>query len=189
MRIPEYAGESNPMTADARQRMAAQGYIPRDLFERVHANTVMACHDVIIQYAGGALLVKREEAPGRGMLWPIGGRIARGKNTEESLRDKVREECGLELSDIVFLDATRVLLESEPFGHGKGYDAIGLRYFAIGKGNIRLNNLHSDPVIIMPQDINDRTMRELGLHAYVRDFLTICLPYLQLTAGPAQAKI
>ncbi|MFH0869451.1 MAG: NUDIX domain-containing protein [archaeon] len=179
MRVLEYAGESGLMSPEARKRMIPQGLMSFESYKEAHANTVIACHDVMIQYDGGALLVKREGVPCKGMLWPVGGRISRGLSMEDSLRQKAKEECGLELSDLAFLDVTRVLLEEDPLGHGKGTDTIGFRYFAVGKGKIDLNHLHSDPVIIPPRDINADRMKAMGLHIYVADYLTMCLPYLK----------
>ncbi len=133
-----------------------------------HANLVIPCHDIMIQYGKGILLVKRENDPVRGEFWPIGGRIKKGVPTEESMRQKVKEECGLELTHLEVLGFGRTMFKDDPFGHGKGTDTFDIMYFGIGKGSLKLDLLHSNPLTINSENFS---LYEKTLHPYVRDFV------------------
>ena len=142
--------------------------LPRSDYCLAHANLVIPCHDIMIQYGEGILLVKRENDPGRGQFFPIGGRIQKGVPTEESMRQKVKEECGLELTHLEVLGFGRTIFKDDPFGHGKGTDTFDIMYFGIGKGTLKLDVLHSSPLIVTSKNFNTV---EKTLHPYVRDFV------------------
>ncbi len=74
--------------------------MPLNEYMTAHKGLVIPCHDIIIQYNSGALLVRRNVYTPKDILWPIGGRIKRGVRIEDSLREKVKEECNLELEEI-----------------------------------------------------------------------------------------
>lgn len=146
--------------------------ISEEEYIQMHQKLPITCHDVFIRYKNGILLVKREKAPGNGLLWPIGGRLERGRTFEESLKIKVKEECGLRINKIKFIGVARHFFGTEPFEHNKGTDTPTLVFVAQGKGKIKLNSLHTNPVIINKEEYKKikRT-----LHPCVRDFLEITL--------------
>jgi len=144
------------------------GKMPLEDYIKAHQQMVVPCHDIFIQFDGGILLVTRDNEPMKGFLWPLGGRIQRGIETEESLKMKVKEEANLEIEKMTYIGSSRIYMHTEPFGHGKGTDNTVFVYFAVGKGNLRLDNLHKDPTIIKPE--NYEKIRET-LHPYVRDFM------------------
>ena len=139
-------------------------------YKEAHEGLVIPCHDVFIQTQGGILLVRRENVPAEGILWPIGGRLSRGVETQESLRILVRSECGLKLENLELLGVGRTQFRTDPFGHGRGTDTLNLIYYAEGKGEIRLDDLHSTPTIVRPQDYY--SLRK-ELHPYVQDFMEL----------------
>ncbi len=147
----------------------------RDKYPEAHRSLIIACHDVFIKYDdginSGILLLTRENLPVKGVLWPVGGRILRGVPAEESLREKARLECGLELDGIEYLGSARTFFETDPFGHGKGTDTLNLIYYAKGKGKLKPDSLHSKPVLVSARDYTSEF--RAGLHPYVRDFLDI----------------
>lgn len=158
--------------------------MPLENYRAAHAGLVIPCHDVFIAYPIGSsqpdnkgiLLVRRDNDPARGELWPIGGRMLRGISCEESLERKAMEECNLRLQNIIPLGVGRTLFESDPFGHGKGTDTINLVYFAEGKGDLKLNDLHSQPTLVTPQMYT--SLRD-NLHPYVKEFMDLAIERLQ----------
>ncbi|MFH1802112.1 MAG: NUDIX domain-containing protein [archaeon] len=144
------------------------GNLPLEDYVAAHKNMIVPCHDIFIQYNGGILLVRRDNQPMRDTIWPIGGRIQRGVKTEDSLRLKVKQETRLDITDITFLGSARIFMHTEPFGHGKGTDNTAFVFFAVGNGNLKLDNLHKDPMIVMPSEY-PRLRPEL--HPYVKKFM------------------
>ncbi|MBI2043883.1 NUDIX hydrolase, partial [Candidatus Pacearchaeota archaeon] len=60
-------------------------------------------HDIFIHYKNGILLMVRVNEPAKGMLWCPGGSVEKFVSIQESLRRKVKEECGLDIKNIEFL--------------------------------------------------------------------------------------
>jgi ADP-ribose pyrophosphatase YjhB (NUDIX family) len=143
-------------------------FMPESDYISAHKGLVISCHDVFIQHEDGLLLVVRDNFPMKGELWPIGGRIERGIKTEESLKNKTRKECGLDLHNIKYLGSARILMDTEPFNHGKGTDCVAFVYFARGEGELNLDSLHKNPRIVKTSEY--RELRS-DLHPYVRDFM------------------
>lgn len=137
-------------------------------YTTAHQNLVIPCHDVFIQYGEGILLVTRDNLPMKGILWPIGGRMQRGIPTEESLKQKVKIECNLDIINLKYLGYARQFMQTDPFSHGKGTDTTAVAFFAKGKGELKLDNLHKDPKIITPEEY---PLIRSSLHPYVRDFM------------------
>ena len=86
----------------------------------------------------------------------------------------MKKECNLELEKIIELGYARTFCETEPFGHGKGTDTINFMYFAQGKGKLKLDNLHSSPTIIKPEQYTQKFRKKL--HPYVKDFMDLVIP-------------
>lgn len=151
--------------------------MPKEAYIQAHQYLPISCHDVLIEYQGGILLIVRDNFPVKDIYWMVGGRINRGLLILESLKKKVKEECGLEIDDIIKLGAGRTLFTTDPFGHGKGTDTVNWVYFARGKGRIKLDKLHTKPTIIKPADYTPSFRR--SLHPYVRDFMDKAMKILQ----------
>src|SRR3989344_4957512 len=172
--VREYAIENGKEVDRTALRV---GFIPQEDFVRDHQQTIILCHDAFIKYDGGILLVTRDNVPAKDMLWPVGGKVQRWVETKESLREKVRAECGLEIKNLEELGPGRTLFDTDPFGHGKGTDTFNLVYFAEGEGELNLDRLHKSPRIIKPQDYTPE-FRD-SLHPYVRDCMDICIEKLR----------
>ena len=143
-------------------------FISPEQYAFAHASLPIACHDIFIEHNGGLLMIVRDKEPMKGKLWVIGGRIERGLTTEESVIKKAKKECNLDLYDLQYLGAARIFLSSEPFDHGGGTDNPVFLYFARGKGELKLDNLHKDTLIVKPNDYSDIRKQ---LHSYIRDFM------------------
>ena len=161
----EYAFENNHEVVVSSLQT---GFVPDDEFSVAHRTMCFVCHDVLIHVNGKYLLVTRDNNPGKGILWPLGGRVLRGVAAEESLRDKVRKEAGMELANIRFLGVARTLFETDPWGHSRGTDTLNLMYVADGKGEVKLDHLHFEPRWI--DEIEARTLRD-SLHPYVVEMI------------------
>jgi len=140
------------------------GFIPDDTYSTAHQTMCFACHDVLIRIDGKYLLVNRDNVPAKDILWPLGGRVARGVATEDSLKAKVRKEAGLELVNIRFLGTARTMFQTDPWGHKKGTDTLNLMYVADGQGEVTLDQLHSQPQWVSAKQFQE--MRD-SLHPYV----------------------
>lgn len=135
-----------------------------------HKALIIPCHDIFIEYEGGILLARRRILPAIGILWPIGGRIRRGVQIEDSLVHKVWEEAQLEIEDLSEIGYARTYFQTDPFNHGKGTDTINFVYHARGKGTLKLDRQNEEPTIIQPKDFKSI---KGGLHPYVADFMTV----------------
>jgi len=151
--------------------------MPFEEYKLAHENLVIPCHDVFINYNGGILLVNRDNFPAKDELWSIGGRVMRGLSTEDSLRNKTKEECSLELDEINFLGLCRTYFTTDPFGHGHGADTLNLIYYAKGKGEVNLDDLHSQPRIITSEIYTPKFRDQL--HPYIRDHMDIVINFLE----------
>lgn len=143
--------------------------LPLETYRHSHQGLVLCCHDVVIWHEGAMLLIRRKNHPAKDILWPIGGRMARGFSCEESLRQRVRSECQLELTRIEYIGTGRTTFQTDPFGHGHGTDSLNLMYVAWGEGRLVLDDLHESPTWVRPGDYTAE-FRE-GLHPYVQDMM------------------
>ena len=145
-------------------------------YRAAHAGLVLACHDIMIVYEGGFLMIVRDREPAKGERWCIGGRQLRGLFAEESARRKAKEECNLDLYEVQTVGCARTYFQTDPFGHGRGTDSFNLMLFARGRGELRLDDLHAAPMIVHPSDYTDDFQK--GLHPYMRDFFDLVWPLL-----------
>jgi len=161
MQMREYSFE-NGHQIDITQLQT--GFVADEAYRTAHQTMCFACHDVLVRVDGKYLLVKRDNVPAKNILWPLGGRVARGVPVEKSLRDKVLKESGLILTNIRFLGVARTLFETDPWGHGEGTDTLNLMYIADGQGDITLDQFHSAPRWVSAEEFNG--LRG-SLHPYV----------------------
>ena len=71
---------------------------------------------------------------------------------------------------MTYLGTGRTLFEGEPFGHHKGTDTLNVVYAAKGIGEVRLNTLHADPLLVTKEKYQG--LKET-LHPYVREYLEL----------------
>ena len=148
----------------------------KEEYANAHQHLIIACHDVAIIYQGGILLVTRDNLPAKDIFWVIGGRILRGMSTIDSLRQKVKAECGLELANIKELMFGRTYFLTDPFGHGKGTDTFNIVYVAQGRGKLKLDLLHKRPMIVTPKIYTTKFRQKL--HPYVQDIVDRAMPLI-----------
>ncbi len=151
--------------------------MPTSDYAKAHRGLVIVTHDVVIEYNGGALLVLRNNVPGKNELMPVGGRIKRGIPIEESLRRKVKEECNLEIDTIIPLGMARTRFATDPFGHGHGTDSLNLMFYAKGSGIVKLDALHSKVVMVKPEDYTTDFKKKL--HPYTIEIMDKAMPLIR----------
>ena len=154
------------------------GWISDEEFETGHRNFVFGCQDVMLEYGGGLLLVVRDSVPAKGVLWPIGGNYKKGSIPGVSLAKKVKEECNLEIDgEPIYLGEGRTAFQTDPWDHGHGTDTTNERHFARAKGELKLNDLHKDPVIVRPEDYTPEFREDL--EQYVQDFIDLSMVFVE----------
>ncbi|MBX2840755.1 MAG: NUDIX domain-containing protein [Flammeovirgaceae bacterium] len=151
--------------------------LPLETYEKSHQSLVQFCHDILVEYNGGILLIVRENFPVKDILWSLGGRVERGMSAESSAIKKVKEECNLDIFNIKELGFARTFFHTDPFGHGNGTDTVNVLYFAKAKGDLKLDDLHSQPVILQKEEYTEKFKK--GLHPYMQDFLDKVIPLLE----------
>lgn len=163
--MQEYWVEHGPVPSSLLQA----DLLPDETYAAAHGGLVICCHDVLIEQDEALLLIRRRNHPARDILWPIGGRMLRGWSAEDSLRECVKRECQLDLSELRWLGTARTLFHTEPFGHGRGTDTLNLMYAAQGHGNLQLDDFHERPTWLRREDFTASLQAQL--HPYVRDML------------------
>ncbi len=151
--------------------------LPREEYAKAHQSMVIPCQDVFIFYEGGILLINRDNLPAKDVLWPLGGRVQRGLTMEESLQKRVKAECNLDIERIEKIGTARTFFATDPIGHGHGTDSMNHVYVTVGKGTLRLDDLHKDPFIVTPAKYTEGFREQL--HPYVRDFVDQIMPQLR----------
>ena len=77
-------------------------YIDKKQYEEIIKIFPRACVDILISdEQGRILLMLRENQPEQGKWWFPGGRIHFGETRLDAARRKVKEECGLDVSDLI----------------------------------------------------------------------------------------
>jgi len=66
------------------------------LYDKILSYIPIVCVDVVIEYEGKILLVKRKNNPAKNQWWFPGGRIYKGESIEQAGVRKGKEEVGLD---------------------------------------------------------------------------------------------
>jgi hypothetical protein len=154
--------------------------ISDDDFSAIHRNTIIPTADALIRYGGGLLLMRRKDKPLQGELCFAGGRIQRGVPLEQSLRQQVKSETGLDFRGLTLLHHGRTLMREDPLGHGKGTDTAGPVFLGVSKGDVKLDKDH-DSVMIVRHD-NYGSIRD-GLAPIARRAMDSALNELEIASG------
>lgn len=166
----EYHGRGESVYADGRQVM------------------VRACHDAIVGYRNkegkkGGILIRRMAEPANGYLWCLGGFIDRGIPTEKSLARRIKSESGLEIDNPLLLTVERFMWGTTPNSLAKekglplGIDDLGILFYCEGKGNLNLDKLHEEPLIVTPEMYTPLFRNQL--HPYIQRGMDLSIPFLK----------
>lgn len=140
-------------------------------YSNAHSHLPIICADVLIRFNEGFLLVKRENYPVKDEIWCVGGRVLRGVSTIDSIKRIAKRECGIDIENLNLIGIARLFLQTDPFNHGKGVDTPTFMFTGDGKGTIKIDNLHSSPMILKKENYTKKFRN--GLHPYMKDFLDL----------------
>lgn len=104
--------------------------IPEELYGQVVRCMPIPCVDVIVRNAQRIVLVRRRHEPLANEWWVPGGRIHRGEQALDAARRKVREDIGLEMSQLRFVGYYEDEFERGPLG-SEAYHSISLVFEGI----------------------------------------------------------
>ena len=171
--IPSFDNEGDQ---DFTEQDLDPGYVPTKIYSIARAALVRTCADGLVTCLNekkerGILLITRQGDPAKGQLWSIGGGIPRGiVGPREALNANAQRECGLKLSDHVYLGAMDFAWATTPFeveAVSKGIRDTGLMYYAHGTGNLRFGDLDNEPLIVTPEMWEHRQGKLNALHPYI----------------------
>lgn len=133
-------------------------------------NAASAVAGLVPDRDGRVLFIRREREPARGKLGMPGGFVDPGESAEDALRREVREEVGLELSDITYLAS---FPNRYPYA-GVMYPTVDLFFTCRAEDVTRVQALDAvaaiewrDPAEVAPEEIAFDSMRA-ALRAYLK---------------------
>ncbi|PJE81435.1 hypothetical protein COU58_02450 [Candidatus Pacearchaeota archaeon CG10_big_fil_rev_8_21_14_0_10_32_42] len=149
-------------------------FLPEEDYLDYRGNFVRVCHDAFILYGGKILLFKRNNEPEKGEFWPIGGGVLRGRDIENSLKEKVMDECGLEIKIKKLLGINRLLIGSSE-SLKRGSDDIVFTYLVEGYGKMVLNSDNKEPLFLYK---NNCSLIKPKLNMYVAENVKKILEFI-----------
>ena len=116
--------------------------IPLEEYREILEKLAIPCVDVVIENEfGEILMIKRDNEPAKNRWWFPGGRIFKRETIKDAAIRKIREEVGLELSDVVIVGAYETIFEEGPFGIETGTHSVNV----LVKGSIKsFDNLETN---------------------------------------------
>lgn len=122
-----------------------QKFLPREIYEKIHAAMPIFCVDLVIERDGKFLLLKRDVEPDKGKYWFPGGRLIKGETILAAVARIAWEETNLSIEIVNLLGYTDCQFPADPFGHGQGTHTVSLvfRCRAIG-GEVKVDERHTD---------------------------------------------
>lgn len=122
-----------------------KGYIPRALYEKIHASMPILCVDLLVVRNGKVLLVKRKIEPAKDKWWLPGGRLMRGESIKDAAVRILKDETGLKAEPLSIVTHLEYISADDPFRHGKGTHTVSVIHSCgvIG-GKLRLDRNHSE---------------------------------------------
>ena len=137
-----------------------KGFIPEKDYARIRRSVPIVCVDAIIMTPHGILLGVRNNAPAKGKVWFIGGRVHFGERMADAVLRKVREETGLRVRIEGFVEA-----DSTIFPEREKFHTINFTYLVKQTGGrLRADSQHSRFVFVNSLDRR--------LHPYIRRLIS-----------------
>lgn len=127
-------------------------YIPEEKFREIETLMPLAClNAIIVDSEGRVLVMKRNNEPAKGLYWFPGGRIKLGQSLEEALKEQIKEETGLEWSDLKVLKLASV--DSNIF---KSRHTVNINFLLkkVSKSKVQVNQEHSEFKWLRPEEFD-----------------------------------
>jgi len=119
--------------------------IPLELYKKIVDKIPIVGVDIIVEYQGGALLVKRTEEPNKDWWWFPGGRVFKYESPEKAALRIVKREVGLDstVKKLVGVYTTN-------FERWSGIDhfSIHVVYHVKAEGEVKLDDTSSEFKVI-----------------------------------------
>jgi|TARA_B100000315_G_C14216962_1_gene424681 colanic acid biosynthesis protein WcaH len=108
--------------------------IPTEEYREILEKLAIPCVDVFVENdSGEVLMIKRDNEPAKGQWWLPGGRIFKRETIKDAAIRKIREEVGLELSDVAIVGAYETIFDEGPFGIETGTHSVNV----LVKGSVK----------------------------------------------------
>jgi colanic acid biosynthesis protein WcaH len=122
-------------------------FIPEKEYRQILNKTVNLCVDVCLRYNDRLILIKRTEAPCKGVYWPIGGRIQKGETADAAARRKILEEIGIAFTgQLIPMGYYEDHYLENAFNKNTSYDTLSIVFAGdlVGLPNIQLDATSDD---------------------------------------------
>ena len=141
-------------------------YIPEETFAACLEHVPQPCVDLVVEYDGGVLLVRRRNEPARGeWFWP-GGRLYKGERLDDAALRVAQEELGF---DVIVREQLGV---SEHFWETTSVAGLDSRHTV--PVVYRVEPTPADQQITLDSQHDEyRVLRgpDASLHEYVREYV------------------
>lgn len=149
------------------------GYLTDAVYSSGRDTLTRTCHDIFLRVKSdsddneGILLIKRKQNPFKNLFWCVGGGKKRGIPFYESIKNTVKEECNLEVEGHpLLIDVGEFYFRTNHFGTPWGVDDFVAAFYAKGNGNLKLNDLHSEYMIVSKENFSKISE---GMHPYLKN--------------------
>lgn len=127
-------------------------YIPEEKFREIERLIPIASFNaIIVDSKGRVLVMKRNNEPAKGRYWFPGGRIKLGQSLEEALKEQIKEETGLEWSDLKVL---KVASADSSIFKSRHTVNINFLFKKVSNSEAQLNQEHSVYKWLRPEEFD-----------------------------------
>lgn len=124
-------------------RKRSRIYVSPALYKKILDSVPVPCVDAVIVNGNSFLLGKRANQPAKGKWWLIGGRVLKGETLLQAVRRKVREETGLAIRSVKFLDNTETIFRNSHFKGIASHTINSIFVVRVSKKKFRNDEQHS----------------------------------------------
>ena len=136
-------------------------FIEQSLYEEIIKIFPRTCVDImVIDEQGRVLLMFRNNEPARGQWWFPGGRIYFGETRLQAAQRKIKEECGLDVTELVEISTFDLFFSSDQMTCHDVTILFKMKVFSYSE--IKTDNQSKEYGWFKPE-----ACRDLKLHSYI----------------------